>query len=279
MKKYVFVLGMFLLHISLFAQKETTESLEKFQEIKVYDRIKATLVQSQENKVIIKGDDRDEVEATVKDGLLKIRMETGNFLDGDDIRVTVYHTETLSLIDSNEGAVIDSEGPLTSSQLEVRAQEGGLIEMEIKVGDLTLKAVSGGEISLTGKADHQDITVNTGGKAYNKLLKTGTTVVTVSAGGIADVDASEKVDAKVRAGGAINIYGKTERNRARQGIRGKDQGNGLIHPWADALNSRICPSGMQRTEISMGLQHTSQSSIYRCSGIEGSTSTDMGSPQ
>jgi len=49
--------------------------------------------------------------------------------------------------------------------------------------------------------------VNTGGKIYNKQLNTQQTTVVVNAGGRADVNASEKVDAKVRAGGSIYIYG------------------------------------------------------------------------
>ena len=60
---------------------------------------------------------------------------------------------------------------------------------------------------MTGNAKVQEVMVNTGGKVYNKALDTGTTKVTVSAGGRADVKASERVEAKVRAGGSIYIYG------------------------------------------------------------------------
>lgn len=98
---------LFVFSGSLFAQKANTKTLEKFTELKAYDRIVVTLVKSSENKLVITGDDKDEVNISNKNGLLKIKMEFDNFMDGDEAKATLYYTEDLVLIDANENAKIN----------------------------------------------------------------------------------------------------------------------------------------------------------------------------
>ncbi|WP_339706782.1 head GIN domain-containing protein [uncultured Kriegella sp.] len=193
--------------ILLLAQKRNIKELEKFTELKVYDRIVVTLVKSNENRLEITGDDKDEVNISNKNGLLKIRMEFDNFMDGDEAKATLYYSETFKLLDANENAKINSKETVSGERVEIKTQEGGHIDLKVDIKDLYSKSISGGEITLTGNADAQEVMVNTGGKVYNEALNTGTTKVTVNAGGRADVKASESVVAKVRAGGSIYIHG------------------------------------------------------------------------
>lgn len=190
------------------AQKTNTKSLETFTELKVYDRIIVSLVKSNENKLVITGDDRDEVNISNKNGLLKIKMEFDNFMDGDEARGTLYYTEDLILLDANENAKIISEETFKAPKVEIKGQEGGVIDLKVDLDEVYVRAVSGSEVTLTGTSKKQDISVNTGGKAYCKDLNTTETAVTVMAGGRADVKATEEVNAKVKAGGSIYIYGK-----------------------------------------------------------------------
>ncbi|MGJ8735235.1 head GIN domain-containing protein [Zobellia laminariae] len=208
MKKFKFLALALFISAGVLAQKENTKDLDKFTELKVYDRIVVSLVKSNENKIVITGDDKDEISISNKDGLLKIKMEFGNFLDGDEAKATLYYTEDLTLIDSNENAKIKSNETVTGDRVEIKTQEGGKIDLKIDIKDLYTKSVSGGEVTLTGSATQQEVMVNTGGKTYNKQLDTKETTVVVNAGGRADVNASDKVVAKVRAGGSIYIYGK-----------------------------------------------------------------------
>ena len=199
-----------LISCSAFAQRENTKELEKFTQVKAYDRIIVTLVKSNENKIVIIGDDQDDISISNKNGLLKIRMEFENFLDGDEARATLYYTETLELIDANENAKIKSNETIKGDRVEIKAQEGGRIDLDINIADLYTKSISGAEVTLTGNADLQEVMVNTGGKIYNRKLNTTKTTVVVNAGGRAEVKASKKVKAKVRAGGSIYIYGNPQ---------------------------------------------------------------------
>lgn len=207
MKRYITLLIMAFISFNVMAQRESTKQLEKFNQVKAYDRIVVTLVKSDENKIVITGDDQDEVNISNKNGLLKIRMDFDNFMDGGEAKATLYYTEDLTLIDANENAKIKSDETLKGGRVEIKVQEGGHVDLEVNLADLYTKSISGGEITLTGKAKIQEVMVNTGGKVYNKALDTDDTTVVVNAGGRADVKASESVKAKVRAGGSIYIYG------------------------------------------------------------------------
>lgn len=207
MKKLGFLAMALLVCGTAMAQKANTKELEKFTELKAYDRITVTLVKGNENKLVITGDEKDEVNIDNDNGLLKVKMGFDNFLGGDEAKAILYYTETLTLIDANENAKIKSDGTLKGDRMEIKTQEGGKIDLNVDLENLYTKSISGGEVTLTGTAKKQEIMVNTGGKAYNKKLDTEETTVTVNAGGRADVKASERVWATVRAGGSIYIYG------------------------------------------------------------------------
>ena len=223
MKNWLLSVSLLFIVPICFAQKANTKTLEKFTELKVYDRIVVSLVKSNENKLVITGDDKDEVNISNKNGLLKIKMEFGNFMDGDEAKGTLYYTEDLILIDANENAKIISDETFKASKVDIKGQEGGVIDLKVSLDEVNVRAVSGSEITLTGTSKKQDVSVNTGGKAYCKGLDTNETMVTVMAGGRADVKASEEVTAKVKAGGSIYIYGNPKNVKKDKVFGGKIQ--------------------------------------------------------
>jgi len=192
------------------AQKTTIE-LEKFSELKVFDRVRVTLVKSSENKAIISGDGQDDVRIVNDKGLLKIRMDLDEFLDGNETNVQLYYTEELSLVDANEGAHITSEKALTNKYLKLRSQEGAQLHIAVDALNLDAKAISGGRIWVTGKAPNQEASVRSGGEYHAKDLVTKQTEVTVFAGGKAFVNSREYVEANVTAGGTIEIFGNPDK--------------------------------------------------------------------
>ncbi len=207
MKNYISLLVVAFITFNGLAQREIVKELESFTEIKAFDRINTILIKSNENKIVITGDDQDDVNVSLKGELLKIRMDFENQMDGGDVTVKVYHTENLALIDSNENADITSEDTISGEEVRVAAQEGGKITLKINIDILDVKSTSGAEVTLTGLAKKQEAVANTGGKIFNEELNTTETKVTVNAGGSAKVNASDKMEAKVRAGGSIYIYG------------------------------------------------------------------------
>lgn len=204
MKRIILVVFVLFVQLS-FAQ--TTVVLEDFDDVKVFDKLKVILIASNETKAVIEGPEQSKVELVNKKGLLKIRMPLTKILSGNEAKVTLYFKKIYT-IDANEGSVVTCDDVFKQTSLNLYTQEGAKITVALDVDKTAVKAVSGGNVILTGKAVTQTVSVNSGGIFSGKDLETSQTTVSISAGGSADVNATALVDAKVTAGGTIFVYGK-----------------------------------------------------------------------
>ena len=205
MKNIIFMVFMLLTQLNY---SQTTINLGDFDKIKVFDQLNVALIPSDENKIVITGTNQGNIETVNKSSLLKIRITLAKILeDNKDIKVNLYFKK-LESIDANEGSVVSCAADFKQTTMQLSAQEGAMIEVDLDVDNTTSKLNSGGIINLSGKAITQKATITSGGIFNAKNLETSQTAVSVSAGGSAEVNASTFVDAKVKAGGTITIYGK-----------------------------------------------------------------------
>lgn len=214
MKKIAVGLMMFVMQYS-FAQ--VTRNVGEFSSLKVYDKINVVIIPSNQNKVEAESAD---VETVNKNGELKIRMAPVRILQGNQVSVKVYY-QTLNDLQASQGSSISSTETLKSKMLSLTANEGSRITLGIDTGKLNIKTNSGGEIKVSGKADHQDVVVNSGGKFNGQNVESQSATVAVNAGGIAEVFASESVNATTRAGGIIDVYGDPDDRKFKNVIGGK----------------------------------------------------------
>ncbi len=203
MKKLIFIA---IISMSAFSFSQGSTEVGDFSELKVYDLITVKLVPSGENSVVVAGENTEFVKTINDNGVLKIRMELEERFDGDATTVTVYF-KNISIIDANEGSEIYSEVEIKEPTLELKAQEGGKINVLIAAENLDVKSVSGSVIKTKGTATKQDVKINSGGSYEAKDLITSETYITVTAGGSAIIYTTEKVEAKVTAGGNITVHG------------------------------------------------------------------------
>ncbi|MFZ9004727.1 MAG: head GIN domain-containing protein, partial [Robiginitalea sp.] len=164
------------------------------------------LIQSDVNRILIKGKNTGDINFVNKDGVLKLRMPLEKKFRGEDTFIEVYYTD-LRTIDANEGAQIVCNEMLEQDRIELRAQEGAQIEIGMTVRDAQIRAVTGGIIRASGLATNQVIKINTGGIFEGRDLKTDTSSIKVSTGGEAELYASAEVDIQIRAGGDVHVYG------------------------------------------------------------------------
>ncbi|KIX20520.1 chaperonin [Flavobacterium sp. 316] len=203
MKKIVFS----LLLISSVAFSQVEKTVGEFSKVTAFDKIDVILVKGDKNKVVLKGDKTSDVELVNKNGELKIRMSFGNLLKGDNISATVYYTK-LEAVEANEGSRVASNEIFEGINFNIIAKEGSEVKLKLDIDRLVAKASQGSILELTGNAEYSDVLVNSGGKFEAKNLITKQTIITANAGGEADINATDFVEAKVRAGGTILIYGK-----------------------------------------------------------------------
>lgn len=197
--------------LSLFqssAQDEKiTRELQAFKEIKAFDGISVNLIPAQENKAVITGANTNKVAIVNNDGVLKIRMQIDKIFSGYRTFVDVYFAQPLIIIDVNEDARITSDNTFQQEVLEVKAQEGGEIQIKAKVEQFLVKCVSGGIIKANGSSANQDVLINTGGEYLGKSFTTGFSTVNVNAGSRAEIFATDYVKATVKAGGQVLVFG------------------------------------------------------------------------
>lgn len=203
MKKIFFSVLVF----SQIAFSQTEKSVGDFNKVTSFDQIDVVLIPSNENKVILDGSGSNEVELVNKNGELKIRMPLTKIMSGDNISATVYY-KNIDAVEANEGSRIASEATFKSTTFDIIAKEGSEIRIKLSVDRLTVKVANGSKVRVEGNASNQDVLINSGGIYEAEKFITNQTIITANAGGEADIYATGLVDAKVRAGGDITIYGK-----------------------------------------------------------------------
>ena len=189
----------------LFAQT-VTKSPGDFTTVKIFDRISAQLISSAENKVEIKGNRASEVEVVNSNGDLKIRMPFTKLLKGEEIEVTIYYKK-LEGVEASEGSYVNSEKPIKTISFNLNAKEGADIRIVLDVKKASVRATSGGKIRISGTTVNQEVVMSSGAELQAKNFVSEQTTISLSAGGSADIFATEFVEAKVRAGGDVYIYG------------------------------------------------------------------------
>ena len=205
MKKIL--LGIFLFVGMIFSFGQVERAVGNFSSLKIYDRINVELIESSKNIIEISGDEDGRIEIINKNGELKIRTKTTQFLNGKNVKVKVYY-DKLNEIQASQGAVIVSNEVLKANALSLTSNEGSFITLKLKVNQLAVRGNSGGEMNLSGSAKSQDIVMNSGAVFNGKEIKGEDIAVAVNAGGEADVYATESISAKVRAGGNFELQKK-----------------------------------------------------------------------
>jgi hypothetical protein len=204
--KNTLIIGLLLVTSFVFSQKTITKNVGDFSELKVFDLIVVNLIPASENKIVITGEHAADVKVINDNGTLKIRMYLDNRFKGEDTTVDLYYSK-LKIIDANEGSKITSQQPIVQNTIELKTQEGAIINIPLDVHFIKAKAVSGGIINLYGKAQTQDIMLNSGGIYEAQELISNDVTLKITAGGEAQIYANDSVTIRVSAGGNVLVYG------------------------------------------------------------------------
>lgn len=185
--------------------------LGQFDEIKVFDGIRVTVIPSQADSLVIEGKNKDFVSYKNKNGRLYIRMNVKKRLSGFNTTVALFSSTPLEVIDVNEGAFVSFQDVLFQQSIVFKAQEGAEIDAILDVQKVTTKTVSGGIVNLKGAAVTQEHRVSAGGVVDAATLDSQQVQVSVKAGGSAAVRATELADARVSFGGSVKVYGEPKK--------------------------------------------------------------------
>lgn len=203
------IVALFLMVSTIgFSQEVLTKELGSFKELKVFSGLTVQLEKSDSSRIEITGKKREEVVVKNINGRLKLSMRFPETFNAYEADIKLYYSETLLMVDANEGSIIGSENPIKQKSIELRVQEGAVINTQLEVNYLIGKAVSGGHLILEGTLESQDLELTTGGffKGYN--LTSNQTYITSSSGAIAQIFVKEMLDVKVSLGGTVYYKGE-----------------------------------------------------------------------
>jgi|TARA_B110000285_G_scaffold232469_1_gene303595 hypothetical protein len=196
-----------MLSTMVFSQEQIVKELGTFTELKVFNGLLIKVEKSDNARVVITGIKRGDVVVKNINGIVKISMKLTEAFSSDEVSVQLYYADNISVIDGNEGAIIQVKEVFKQQSVELRAQEGAEIKIRLKVKYLIAKAVSGGRITPKGRATNQNLELSTGGSYMGYNLETDQSYVSASSGSVAQVFVNEILNAKVSLGGSIYYKG------------------------------------------------------------------------
>ena len=196
-------------------------NVNEFINIKVYSGIEVKLIPAEENKLLIRGEDRMDVVAKIKGQTLKIRHSLEHILNPTFTYVELYHKGEIDEVSLYQGTTIKVDSIYRQTSITLKVQEGSTMNFMFEGQKLTSMVSTGGKLFLSGKVTNHQSSVSSGGACEGEIFKTEQTKVNVTAGGLSYAYASELLEAKVTAGGIIRIYGNPRKMVTKKAIGGQ----------------------------------------------------------
>lgn len=209
-----------ILLFSTFLSQAQTIRLGQFDEIKVFDGLRVTIIPSEVDSLVVEGENKEYLSVKNKNGRLYLRMKLRKKLSGFNTTIALFTSTPLEVIDANEGAFVSCQDVLFQSSIILKTQEGAEIDALLDVQKVSTKTISGGIVNLKGAAVIQNHRISAGGIVNGANLDSEQVTVKVKAGGKASIKASELVEANVSFGGSIRIYGDPKKTIKKIAVGG-----------------------------------------------------------
>lgn len=195
--------------------------VDDFINIKVYSGIEVKLIPSDENKLVISGEDNISVVTKIKRKTLKIRHSLEHILNPTFTYVELYHKAILDEISLYQGSDLSSDKTYNQTSISLKVQEGSTMSLVFQGEKISSLVSTGGQLFLSGEVTNHQTVVNSGGACEAETLISEQTKASVTAGGLSYVNASKLIEAKVTAGGIIRIYGNPKKIITKKTIGGQ----------------------------------------------------------
>lgn len=203
------------------AQNQETRKLDPFTSVVIAGDIKARLVPGSTYQIDLstEGVSPDDVTVYIKDGRLRVKLYEGLLNDDEQASITIYYKE-LKELRTSAGAVVVHEGVLQADTLNLRANSGSELTLEVSTNHLEAIAAEGAILYVSGHTESQDANANTGGEYLAFNFDCRHTTVSANSGGIAEVIAIERLDANANLGGTIHYQGEPDYKTTRSFLSG-----------------------------------------------------------
>jgi hypothetical protein len=185
-----------------------------FHGIRVSTGIKLILSEGSSEAVAVsasKVEFRDKIITEVKDGILKIYYENklgsiNTRREKKELKAYVSY-KTLDQLHANTGAMVEVDGTLKSSKLDMAANTGAIIKAAVDIDDLKVDQNTGSIVTLTGQAGKIDVDGDTGSIFEGVDLKTNNCNASASTGAGITISVNKELTARADTGGYVKYKG------------------------------------------------------------------------
>jgi Putative auto-transporter adhesin, head GIN domain len=181
------------------ASAQQTIKIEDFKNLAVSGDVVLTLVQSNESKLVIAGNEEDnEIEVSQAGGSLAI--------DGEG-KATLYYKKSFENLAAAGDAVVTGKDEIKVKTLAIAVDSDAHVELNINVTALATAVANDAVVTLTGSAVDHNVSVDSDAVLNAEKLKTTNTTVTAVNDAIANITATGTVNATADSDAVIEIYG------------------------------------------------------------------------
>jgi len=191
------LLTLALLALSPLCMAQKTIELEGFKNIVVGTDTKLTLVKSNQNKIVIEGNEEE----------LRVKNEGGSLTIDGDGAATLYYNGKLDGIIAGTDCKVIGQDEISAGNFNLVAGSDTEIVLNITADVVTTAAGSDANVTLKGKVKKHHATVGSDATLNAKGLDTQDTDINVGSDGQASVTVKDNVNAVAGSDADIKIYG------------------------------------------------------------------------
>ncbi|MGX7689401.1 head GIN domain-containing protein [Flectobacillus roseus] len=225
-------IAILLVSVSAWAQNSQEMTVQAFTKVDFQGIMKVEIVKGSANKVTAEAHGNlslDDLTISVSGGELSVKTKILKQLTEKDKKanagsyyeVKVVYSADLSSIKGGRGAELQFGNVLAGNHLILEGSSGAIIKADLDLNTLEVASLQGAIVNLEGKAKYQSVRVNTGGQLHAFDLKAEQTDAKVNTGGMAEVAASQSLDASAGTGGMLTYKGNPSQKSIKSNLGGE----------------------------------------------------------
>lgn len=212
--KYAYLSSLFLVLVSLsscwdeygYEEIAVTYDTVPFDRIRLETSSNIRIIQSNEYKVIVRGQKRDVDDTEVRVNSDRLVIEEHGHIDNDQ-RIEIYVPE-ISELENTGSSLVYGESEFTQNRsMDLTMTGSGEIDMYVDVDNLDVRLTGSGYIYLEGFADNADFDITGSGWIRAFSLDTDIMDVRIDGSGSAEVNVDSDLDIVISGSGDVYYKG------------------------------------------------------------------------
>jgi hypothetical protein len=185
---------------------KTRDANQNFKRIEVSNGIKVIVTQADIKSIVVEADDnlQEHIITKIENGVLKI--ESDESYNATETPVINVQLPVINGLKTDSGSEITSTGVLISENMDVKAESGSEINIEVEADAILLETESGSSIEASGKALKLETSSSSGSTIDAKNLMTNEINSKSESGSNTSVYPIVKLEAKASSGSSISYH-------------------------------------------------------------------------